>query len=99
MVLEELFVNVCRYAYADQDTPGKVQITYAYGANPSSITVELRDQGAPFDPTLDRGSAKVTSDGNLRIGGLGILMVREAVDDFAYLRDGDTNVTAFKIRW
>ena len=50
VALEELFVNVCRYAYAGQDKPGTVQVSYAYGVNPSTITVELRDTGVPFDP-------------------------------------------------
>ena len=50
VALEEHFVNVCRYAYAGQDKPGTVQVSYAYGVNPSTITVELRDTGVPFDP-------------------------------------------------
>ena len=96
VAVEELFVNVCRYAYADKDEPGKVQVRYAYGTDPSAITVELRDKGMPFDPMAldpERDSAK-TGD-----GGLGILMARRSMDDFTYMRSGDTNVVVIKKGW
>ena len=96
VAVEELFVNVCRYAYADKDEPGKVQVRYAYGTDPSAITVELRDKGMPFDPMAldpERDSAK-TGD-----GGLGILMARKSMDDFTYMRSGDTNVVVIKKGW
>jgi anti-sigma regulatory factor (Ser/Thr protein kinase) len=43
---EELFVNVCHYAHTGQDEPGTVQVSYAYGVNPSTITVEPHDKHA-----------------------------------------------------
>ncbi len=96
IAVEELFVNVCRYAYADKDEPGKVQVRYAYGTDPSAITVELRDKGLPFDPMAldsERDSAKAGD------GGLGILMARRSMDDFTYMRSGDTNVVVIKKGW
>ena len=99
LALEELFVNVCRYAYADSQEPGEVRVSYAYGTNPSSITVELQDYGVPFDPTLAADATTDAGNQSLRVGGLGIHMVRRAVDDFAYLRDDDTNITVFKKSW
>ncbi len=99
VALEELFVNVCRYAYADKDEPGMVRVSYAYGTNPSSITVELVDQGIPFDPLTLGDPTKPSSIQEAKIGGLGIFMVRKSMDDFAYVRDAGNNVVAFSKRW
>ena len=99
VALEELFVNVCRYAYADKDEPGTIHVRYAYGANPSTITVELRDQGVPFDPIKCEDPTKPSSAQEATIGGLGIFMVRKTMDDFTYMRNGDTNVVVFKKGW
>jgi len=99
LLLEELFVNICHYAYDYCSKPGEVQVSYVYRTSPSSITVELRDQGVPFDPTKDVESVKFMDIEDLPVGGLGIHTVRDVADDFAYLRDGDTNVTVFKKRW
>ena len=99
VALEELFVNVCNYAYADQPEPGTVQVSYAYGTNPSSITVELRDTGVPFDPLTLKDPTKPTNVQEATIGGLGIYMVKASMDDFTYLRDGDANVVVFRKGW
>ena len=99
VALEELFVNVCRYAYADQDEPGMVQVSYAYGVNPSTITVELRDNGVPFDPIKRQDPTKPSDIQEVGIGGLGIYMVRKSMDDFTYMRNGNTNVVVIKKGW
>lgn len=99
VALEELFVNVCRYAYAGKDKPGTVQVRYAYGTNPSSITVELRDKGVPFDPIKRQDPTRPSSVQDAGIGGLGIFMVKNTMDDFTYMRSGDTNVTIIKKGW
>lgn len=99
VALEELFVNVCRYAYADKEEPGMVRVSYAYGTNPSSITVELVDQGIPFDPLTLGDPTKPSSIQEAKIGGLGIFMVRKSMDDFSYVHDAGNNVVAFSKRW
>ena len=99
VALEELFVNICSYAYKGQDEPGSAQVSYAYVADPSSITVELRDQGVPFDPLQRKDPTKPSSIQETKVGGLGIFMVKKTMDDFIYMRDDDTNVVVFKKGW
>ncbi|MBO7673684.1 MAG: SpoIIE family protein phosphatase [Atopobiaceae bacterium] len=99
IALEELFVNVCHYAYADKDEPGKVRVEYVYNANPSSITVCLTDWGVPFDPLAHDDPLAPESIGEVSIGGLGILMAKRSTDDMSYLRDGDANVLVFRKAW
>ena len=99
IALEELFVNVCKHAYAEQDGPGKVQVDYVFNANPNSITVSVTDWGTPFDPLDQSDPTAPESIGSAKIGGLGILMVKKGTDDLSYLRDGDANVVAFRCSW
>ena len=99
VALEELFINICRFAYADaQDgAVGECRVEYLYTTNPHSITVCLTDWGIPFDPLVE-SEVKSPMDA-IENGGLGILMVRKSVDDISYMRDGDANVIAFTKRW
>ncbi len=99
IALEEMLVNVCRYAYADAEEPGKVQVSYVYNGNPSSIAIELRDWGVPFDPMTRKDPTKPANIQEAKIGGLGIFMTKKSVDDMSYLRDGDSNVVAFSKSW
>lgn len=91
--------NVCNYAYAGQETVGNVTVSYAYGTDPSSITVELRDSGTPFDPVRRQDPTKPSSIEETSVGGLGILMVKRTMDDFIYVRDDNENVVVFRKGW
>ncbi|MBR3327630.1 MAG: SpoIIE family protein phosphatase [Atopobiaceae bacterium] len=99
IALEELFVNVCRYAYAEQDEPGEVTVSYLYRGDPRSISVEIRDFGIPFDPVSYRDPAKPTHIDEMSIGGLGIFMARQSMDEFVYEREGEENVLTFSKGW
>lgn len=99
VALEELFVNVCQYAYSQQEAPGMVTVSYVYRENPSAIVVELRDEGVPFDPVSRQDPTRPATVDEMPIGGLGILMVRKSMDDFSYVRHGNENVVAFKKSW
>jgi len=98
VALEEMFVNVCYYAYADKDEPGDVRVAYVCGFDPPAVTVQLVDSGVPFDP-LAYDPELPTDVKTAKIGGLGIHMSRKCTDDFSYVRDGDYNVVSFSKRW
>ncbi len=99
IALEELFVNVCHYAYAEEERPGKVRVDYMYNANPNSITVSLTDWGVPFNPIEYADPTSPSSVEEAKIGGLGIFMAKQSTDDMSYVRDNDTNVVAFRKVW
>lgn len=92
LVLEEILINVARYAY----TPGTGEVEVAYAAaGPHKLLVEITDSGRIFNPLqaeppdLSRGMA------DRPIGGLGVFLVRSMVDSIDYRREGDRNVLAF----
>lgn len=99
VALEELFVNVCNYAYAHEHAPGNVTVSYSCHQDPASITVELRDSGLPFDPVRRDDPTKPSSIQEARIGGLGILMVKRTMDELSYARVGNDNVVVFRKSW
>lgn len=101
IAVEELFVNVCRYAYPDapDGEPGIVRVSYTYGSEPPSVTVALADDGVPFNP-LEKPDAETPGDVmDIPIGGLGILMAKRSVDDISYERIGNSNIISIVKRW
>ena len=98
---EELFVNVCRYAYPDAapDDPGEVRIEFEYEAVPPLLTVMISDDGVPFDPLACPEAEHVGDIADMPIGGLGIGMARRSVDDMRYERVDGSNVVTFRKGW
>ena len=101
IAVEELFVNVCHYAYpeATPDEPGAVRIQRTYCADPPSITVDIIDEGIPYNP-LEKPDA--VTPGNIKdvpIGGLGILMAKRCTDEMFYERVNGSNVVTIVKKW
>ena len=86
LALEEAVVNVMSYAYP-QGTEGLVDIDVVSGNG--HIDFIISDSGQPFDPT-DKGEVDTTLSAEERpIGGLGIHLIRQIMDDVVYeYRDG-----------
>lgn len=103
VAVEELYVNVAHYAYPVEERPGEVRITYAFPAEGPdanrSVIVTIEDEGVPFDPVAKPDPKLPKSVDEVKIGGLGILMVRRTMDTFTYERRGATNVTIITKRW
>ncbi len=98
---EELFVNVCRYAYPDAtpDNPGQVRIEFEYAPNPPALTVRIIDDGIPYDPLAHPDAETPDNIDDVPIGGLGILIAKRSVDDMHYERIDGCNVLTFRKGW
>ena len=101
IAVEELFVNVCHYAYpeATPDNPGEVRICFEYDPNPPSLTVQISDDGIPYNPLAKPDAVTPDDIAEVPIGGLGILMAKKSVDEMSYERVGESNVLTFKKIW
>lgn len=86
LALEELAVNVIRYAYVDDD---QHTIDIGLGIINEQIILEIRDAGRPFDPR-EAPEHDVDAD-NLDVGGLGLTLVLDMVDALTYRREDDRN--------
>ena len=87
LAVEEIFMNIVHYSGA---TEIGVSISRTDGAR--GLTVTLCDDGIPFDPTAQEevDVTKTTSD--RQVGGLGIALVRQIMDDIRYRRENDRNI-------
>ena len=94
MAVEEIFVNIARYAYHPE--AGEASVRCEAGGDPFQIVVGFADRGRPFNP-LDREDPDVTLDAEARqLGGLGILMAKKLMADIQYeYRDG-TNILTLR---
>ncbi|MGM0593496.1 MAG: ATP-binding SpoIIE family protein phosphatase [Pseudomonadota bacterium] len=82
LALDELFVNIVNHGFPGVREHGMVQLMLS--AQADKLHIQLDDNGEPFDPT-----ARATPDleaplDEREIGGLGIHLVRQAVDQIAY---------------
>ena len=92
--LEEMYANVCMYAYPDKETPGECTIGIWFDGDDASVM--LIDNGIPFNP-LAKADPDVHATAEERgIGGLGIYMVKEYMDECTYDRLGDQNIFTMK---
>ena len=101
LAVEELFVNVARYAYPNATTeePGMVWVSYTYGSEPSSIVVGIVDKGIPYNPLDKPDAVTPTNIMDVPIGGLGILMAKRSVDEMSYKRVDDNNIVTIVKHW
>ena len=93
MAMEELYVNVALYAYPAGDGWAEIRGSVEGG----TATFRLIDGGAPFDP-LAKEDPDIELSGEERgIGGLGIFMVKNMVDEINYeYSDGCNRLTLQK---
>lgn len=101
IAVEELFVNVAHYAYpeATPDNPGSVYVSYTYSAEPPSITVDIVDEGIPYNPLAKPDAVTPDDIAEVPIGGLGILMAKRSVDEIRYERIDESNVVTIVKKW
>lgn len=89
LAVEEIFVNICHYAYSEKG--GDVWIAIEYLAEPPALKISLMDWGISYNP-LEEEDPELGMDALKRpIGGLGIFLMRKMVDQVTYARNGDAN--------
>ena len=87
---EEALINVIRYAYPGG--AGAVEVACGPADGGRGILIEISDSGIPFDPlSLPVPDTNLPLE-QLKIGGLGIFMIRKIMDRVLYRRDGGRNV-------
>ena len=101
IAVEELVVNVCSYAYPDAspDNPGPLRVHFTWTDDPCAIVIEIGDDGVPFNPLAHEDPERPENIEEAKIGGLGLFMTKELMDDIEYVREGIANVTVITKRW
>jgi len=86
----EALVNVIKYAYPVEKT-GSVEISCDDNEK-NNIAVKIVDWGVPFNPVTEEQPDLEALVSREDIGGYGIYMIREIVDEIHYSRDHHQNV-------
>ncbi len=94
MAVDELFANISFYAY-DSGT-GPVTVRFDFEEESSSAILTFIDRGKPYNP-LEAEEPDVELEGELRpIGGLGIFLVRNLMDEMLYAYKDGQNILTLK---
>ena len=93
LALEVVVTNVVLYAY-----PSGMEGTVSIEARQEDgvMSFIISDSGKPFDPTLVPDADTTLAAEDRAIGGLGIFLVRNLVDDLSYERKDDKNYLYLK---
>jgi len=96
LAVEEALVNVFNYAYAGQAHAGAV--TCRVMVETDGLTVEIVDEGPPFDPLARPDPDTALELEQRQPGGLGIFMIRQLTDEVNYRREAGQNVLTIRMR-
>ena len=90
VAIEEVFVNVARYAYKDGE--GDVEFAIGFDRESRTVTFRMTDGGVPFDP-LQKPDPDITLPADEReIGGLGIFITKKTMDSVEYAYENGKNI-------
>ena len=95
LVLEEAVVNVINYAYPKEKHES---IFLSARLHEGSIVLVLTDTGLEFDPTLVPEADITLSADERQIGGLGIFLIRQIMNEVRYERIDGKNILTLEKR-
>ena len=92
VAIEELFVNIARYAYPHSTGEALIRV----GFTTEYVQITLIDSGIPYDP-LKKTDPDITLSAQERpIGGLGIFMTKKLMDELSYEYKDGKNILTIK---
>ena len=93
VIIEELFSNIVRFAYNDQQEH-KVDIKLT--SRNHEIEIEIVDDGIPFNP-LNHENSRLSDPATSDAGGMGLTLIRAFSSNIAYQRNsGQNHLTIIK---
>lgn len=88
LALEEIFMNIVMHGARPGTTP-VVDVSLSLGAD--TVTMTVADDGPKFDPLSLPPPDLTPGLEDRKIGGLGVYLVRELMDDVSYTRIAGRN--------
>ena len=93
VAMEEMVTNVIFYAYPEGTS---ADITLTAESDGKELTFVLSDTGKPFDPTAKEDADLDVNPMDREQGGMGILIVKNIMNEVSYKRLGDMNQLTMK---
>ena len=96
LAFDEILANIVGYAYEDDDEPGAEHaIEVACRWDGATLSAEVADDGRPFDPLSAPEPDLEAGLDERQVGGLGLFLVRQLMDEVAYRRQDGKNRLSF----
>lgn len=93
---EEVFVNIAHYAYGEQTGEATIQVDIT---KKGEVRINFIDSGVPYNP-LEKQDPDITlAMEDREIGGLGIFMVKESMDEVTYRYEDGQNILSLVKRY
>ena len=95
VALDEALSNIVKYGYKDE---ARHEISVRLKIAGADVVAEIVDDGVPFDPLAAPAPRLEGGIHERPIGGLGIYLLRQLMDEVSYVRRGGHNVLVMKKR-
>ncbi len=93
LALDELITNIISYAYDDKLVH---YIDVTVDITQEHVLIQITDNGKPFNPMeIEEPDLDMDLD-EIEIGGLGIHLVQNKIDELIYKREDDKNIILLK---
>ena len=90
VAIEEVFVNIARYAYPEGE--GEMSLQICFDDQSRAVTFRMTDKGIPFDPLANPDPDITLSAEDREMGGLGIFITKKTMDSLSYSYENGENV-------
>lgn len=91
----EAVTNIIEYAYSDL---GSHRIDLKLSLNNAEVSLEIQDDGEPFNPLDFKPRAQPKTLEDATPGGLGVKLIRHYMDNCSYVREGGINCLTMTCR-
>lgn len=97
LAVEEVFANISNYAYSPNIGPATIRVEV--NQEPMEVAITFVDKGVPYDPLQQQDPDLDLCAENRPVGGLGIFLVKQMMDDIVYEYSGGKNILRIVKRW
>jgi len=94
VAIDEIFGNIIHYAYEPDNGP--VTIRFSVEEDPLTVSITFIDRGIPFDPLKEAPPDLSVPLRNRSIGGLGLFVVRNTMDEVTYRYEDERNILTIR---
>ncbi len=89
LALEEVVSNIIKYGFEDNY---EHQISIEMNLQGETLSIKIKDAGKPFNPLEVKNANLEKPFDEREIGGMGIYLVQQLMDELRYNREKDNNV-------
>jgi len=93
LVIEEALSNIILYAFNDKL---KHEIRISVSKEDNNLEITFKDDGIPFNPLLQKKPDINLPAEERPVGGLGIFLISQVMDEMHYSRDKNQNILILK---